>query len=232
MSKSQSEVSSGGEETVWAAFAMEINLSNLKASTPVFLGLTEGERDKKNQEIILSLGTSTPKGTQTFHPHLQYITDSFPQSGKRQRLKNQHSFYDIITDWKHSTLDVRWCLFKRRNNGDSQLQQEHLGMFWNECVMNVCGEVVHDSALMLNRKHAYSEFFQFLNAANRCRCLRSVSPSGVVVTWSRCIFLLRFYFLPIFFFLWFEGFFFSFLFFSKLSLKWSRCGVLEHKRLL
>lgn len=98
MSKSQSEVSSGGEETVWAAFAMEINLSNLKASTPVFLGLTEGERDKKKQEIILSLVTSTPKGTQTFHPHLQYITDSFPQSGKRRRLKNQRSFYDIITD--------------------------------------------------------------------------------------------------------------------------------------
>lgn len=100
MSKSQSEVSSGGEETVWATFAMEINLSNLKASTPVFLGLTEGERDKKKkkQEIILSLVTSTPKGTQTFHPHSQYITDSFPQSGKRRRLKNQRSFYDIITD--------------------------------------------------------------------------------------------------------------------------------------
>lgn len=50
MSKSQSEVSGRGGETVWAAFAMEINLSNLEASTPVFLGLTEGERDKKKNK--------------------------------------------------------------------------------------------------------------------------------------------------------------------------------------
>lgn len=72
MSKSQSEVSSGGEETVWATFAMEINLSNLKASTPVFLGLTEGERDKKKKKTRNHsfFGDINPEGNSDISPTL------------------------------------------------------------------------------------------------------------------------------------------------------------------